>query len=88
MFFLLLLLFFKAQVLLSGNDRVWTTSYVMDKMATSVLESSEDAFRKAFKLYKRRNPPPDFRNVTDFCSGAAGEKVRNTKESLTESNIN
>ncbi|XP_037550529.1 nucleic acid dioxygenase ALKBH1 [Nematolebias whitei] len=47
----------------------------MAKMAASVLDNSEDAFRKIFKFYKRRDLPPDFRDVTDFCSGAAGEKI-------------
>ncbi|XP_028678106.1 nucleic acid dioxygenase ALKBH1 [Erpetoichthys calabaricus] len=35
-------------------------------MAASVLEQGEDAFRKLFRFYKRRNPPPDFSNVLDF----------------------
>lgn len=60
----------------------------MAKMAASMLEGSENAFRKIYTFYKRRDLPPDFRNVTDFCSGAAGEKVRDTKEALTKSIIN
>ncbi|KAM4723493.1 nucleic acid dioxygenase ALKBH1 [Anableps anableps] len=49
----------------------------MAKMAASmVAESGEDVFRKMFKFYKRREPPPDLREVTDFSSGAAsGGKV-------------
>uniref|UniRef100_A0A1A7X8D0 Nucleic acid dioxygenase ALKBH1 n=2 Tax=Iconisemion striatum TaxID=60296 RepID=A0A1A7X8D0_9TELE len=47
----------------------------MAKMAASMMEGGEDAFRRMFKFYKRRDPPPDFRDVTDFCGGAAGGKV-------------
>ncbi|XP_012708213.2 nucleic acid dioxygenase ALKBH1 [Fundulus heteroclitus] len=44
----------------------------MAKMAASVVaESGEDVFRKMFKFYKRREPPPDLKEVTDFSSGAA-----------------
>lgn len=32
----------------------------------SARESGEDAFRKLFKFYRRRNPTPDFSAVTDF----------------------
>uniref|UniRef100_A0A671STP0 Nucleic acid dioxygenase ALKBH1 n=1 Tax=Sinocyclocheilus anshuiensis TaxID=1608454 RepID=A0A671STP0_9TELE len=35
-------------------------------MAASIAEHGEDAFRKMFKLYKRRNPPPDFSEVIHF----------------------
>nr|XP_020471358.1 nucleic acid dioxygenase ALKBH1 isoform X2 [Monopterus albus] len=38
----------------------------MAKMAASMVQSGEDAFRKIFKFYKRRNPPPDFCDVIDF----------------------
>ncbi|MED6280635.1 hypothetical protein CHARACLAT_012817 [Characodon lateralis] len=49
----------------------------MAKMAASVVtESGEDVFRKMFKFYKRREPPPDLREVIDFSSGAAsGGKI-------------
>ncbi|KAM4542737.1 nucleic acid dioxygenase ALKBH1 isoform 1-T2 [Odontesthes bonariensis] len=47
----------------------------MAKMAASVVESGEDAFRKIFKFYKRREPPPDLRDVTDFCRGVPGDKI-------------
>ncbi|XP_040916477.1 nucleic acid dioxygenase ALKBH1 [Toxotes jaculatrix] len=47
----------------------------MAKMAASLVESGEDAFRKIFKFYRRRNPPPDFSDVIDFSKGAASDKV-------------
>ncbi|KAI5102003.1 nucleic acid dioxygenase ALKBH1, partial [Silurus meridionalis] len=45
------------------------------KMAASMVEHGEDAFRKAFKFYKRRNPPPDFSEVVDFSKKASNELV-------------
>ncbi|XP_069576884.1 nucleic acid dioxygenase ALKBH1 [Brachyistius frenatus] len=50
-------------------------SYVTGKMAVSMVESGEDAFRKIFKFYKRRVPPPDFSDVIDFSSGVPSEQV-------------
>ncbi|KAM3871421.1 nucleic acid dioxygenase ALKBH1 [Diretmus argenteus] len=47
----------------------------MAKMAASMVEHGEDAFRKIFKFYKRRNPPPDFSDVTDFSRGLRSDKV-------------
>ncbi|XP_047467764.1 nucleic acid dioxygenase ALKBH1 [Mugil cephalus] len=47
----------------------------MAKMAASIVESGEDAFRKIFKFYKRRNPPPDFSDVVDFSKNAPSDKV-------------
>ncbi|XP_068195346.1 nucleic acid dioxygenase ALKBH1 [Antennarius striatus] len=44
-------------------------------MAASLAESGEDAFRKIFKFYKRRNPPPDFSNVLDFSNGLPSGKM-------------
>ncbi|KTF74498.1 hypothetical protein cypCar_00047803 [Cyprinus carpio] len=35
-------------------------------MAASIAEHGEDAFRKLFKQYKRRNPPPDFSEVINL----------------------
>ncbi|XP_028251661.1 nucleic acid dioxygenase ALKBH1 [Parambassis ranga] len=47
----------------------------MAKMAASMIESGEDAFRKIFKFYKRRNPPPDFSDVIDFTKAIPCEKI-------------
>ncbi|XP_066550897.1 LOW QUALITY PROTEIN: nucleic acid dioxygenase ALKBH1 [Amia ocellicauda] len=47
----------------------------MAKMAASIVEHGEDAFRKLFKFYKRRNPPPDLSDVIDFSKGVINGKV-------------
>ncbi|XP_031136229.1 nucleic acid dioxygenase ALKBH1 [Sander lucioperca] len=47
----------------------------MAKMASSLVESGEDAFRKIFKFYKRRNLPPDFCDVIDFSKGLPSDKI-------------
>ncbi|XP_028827879.1 nucleic acid dioxygenase ALKBH1 [Denticeps clupeoides] len=47
----------------------------MAKMAASVLEHGEDAIRRLFKFYKRRCPPPDFRDVVDFSTNVKNERV-------------
>ncbi|CAJ1074180.1 nucleic acid dioxygenase ALKBH1 [Xyrichtys novacula] len=44
-------------------------------MAASVVESGEDAFRKIFKFYRRRNPPPDFSDVIDFSRSLPNDKI-------------
>ena len=44
-------------------------------MAASIMEHGEDAFRKLFKLYKRRSPPPDFSDVLDFSKIVKCDKV-------------
>lgn len=49
---------------------------VMAKMAASMVESGEDVFRKMFKFYKRRDPPPDLRGVIDFSGEPPKDKVR------------
>ncbi|XP_062253414.1 nucleic acid dioxygenase ALKBH1 [Platichthys flesus] len=54
----------------------------MAKMAASMVESGEDAFRKIFKFYKRRNPPPDFSDVIDFSRGVPSDKVISAKLDL------
>nr|XP_019940827.1 PREDICTED: nucleic acid dioxygenase ALKBH1 [Paralichthys olivaceus] len=54
----------------------------MAKMAASMVESGEDAFRKIFKFYKRRNPPPDFSDVIDFSRGVPSAKVISAKLDL------
>ncbi|KAG5857773.1 hypothetical protein ANANG_G00022930 [Anguilla anguilla] len=48
-------------------------------MAASIVEHGEDAFRKLFKFYKRRKPPPDFSDVIDFSKGLRNEKVFSTE---------
>ncbi|XP_035529883.1 nucleic acid dioxygenase ALKBH1 [Morone saxatilis] len=47
----------------------------MAKMAASMVENGEDAFRKIFKLYRRRNPPPDLSDVIDFSKGGPSDKI-------------
>ncbi|KAM9782605.1 nucleic acid dioxygenase ALKBH1 [Neosynchiropus ocellatus] len=44
-------------------------------MAAPLLESEVDAFRKVFKMYRRRNPPPDFSDVIDFSKASPSEKI-------------
>lgn len=53
----------------------------MAKMAASVLESGEDAFRNIFKCYRRKRPPPDFSKVIDFSTGEQSDKVSETIKS-------
>ncbi|XP_006632327.2 nucleic acid dioxygenase ALKBH1 [Lepisosteus oculatus] len=55
----------------------------MIKMAASMVEHGEDAFRKLFKFYKRRSPPPDFIDVIDFAKGVTNGKVLRTELSAT-----
>lgn len=50
----------------------------MAKMAASMVESGEDAFRKIFKCYRRKHPPPDFSDVIDFSTGEQSDKVSKT----------
>lgn len=38
--------------------------------------SGEDAFRRIFKFYKGRQPPPDFSDVIDFSKCGQSERVR------------
>ncbi|XP_077366623.1 nucleic acid dioxygenase ALKBH1 [Festucalex cinctus] len=47
----------------------------MAKMAASVVETGEDAFKKIFKFYKRRYPPPDFSDVIDFSKCVTTDKI-------------
>ncbi|XP_053700068.1 nucleic acid dioxygenase ALKBH1 isoform X1 [Synchiropus splendidus] len=44
-------------------------------MAAPLLESEVDVFRKVFKLYRRRTPPPDLSDVLDFSKASASEKT-------------
>ncbi|KAL7872854.1 hypothetical protein AOLI_G00119250 [Acnodon oligacanthus] len=45
------------------------------KMAACVAEHGDDAFRKLFRFYKRRNPPPDLSQVVDFSTTVQNERV-------------
>ncbi|XP_051876230.1 LOW QUALITY PROTEIN: nucleic acid dioxygenase ALKBH1 [Pristis pectinata] len=45
-------------------------------MAAGLLEQGEDAFRRLFKYYKRRRPPPDFSTVLDFSRAEKNLKVQ------------
>lgn len=47
----------------------------MAKMAASMVETGEDAFRKMFKRYRTKRPPPDFSDVLDFSTGKQSDKV-------------
>lgn len=47
----------------------------MTKMAASMVETGEDAFRKMFKRYRTKRPPPDFSDVLDFSTGKQSDKV-------------
>lgn len=47
----------------------------MAKMAASMVETGEDAFRKMFKRYRTKRPPPDFTDVLDFSTGKQSDKV-------------
>ncbi|XP_069805553.1 nucleic acid dioxygenase ALKBH1 isoform X2 [Dendropsophus ebraccatus] len=38
-------------------------------MSASALEQGEDAFRKIFRLYRKKNPPADLSGVLEFRSG-------------------
>ncbi|XP_034072470.1 nucleic acid dioxygenase ALKBH1 [Gymnodraco acuticeps] len=44
-------------------------------MAASSVVRGEDAFKKVFKFYKRKSPPPDFSDVTDFSKGLPSDKI-------------
>ncbi|XP_048842430.1 nucleic acid dioxygenase ALKBH1 [Brienomyrus brachyistius] len=54
----------------------------MAKMAAPVAERGQDAFKKLFKFYKRRVPPPHFSDVIDFAKGLRNEKVFAAKLNL------
>eukprot|EP00066_Takifugu_rubripes_P028973 XP_011618239.1 PREDICTED: alkylated DNA repair protein alkB homolog 1 isoform X2 [Takifugu rubripes] len=47
----------------------------MAKMAASMVETGEDAFRKMFKRYRTKHPPPDFSDVLDFSTGKQSDKI-------------
>lgn len=64
----------------------WKVNYVIAKMAASMVEGGEDAFRKIFKFYKRRNPPPDFSDVIDFSKGLPSDKVREMSDQWVDKN--
>ncbi|XP_041668914.1 nucleic acid dioxygenase ALKBH1 [Cheilinus undulatus] len=51
----------------------------MAKMAAAVVEGGEDAFRKIFKFYRKRNPPPDYSDVIDFSKGFTNDKIVSAK---------
>ncbi|KAK5856895.1 hypothetical protein PBY51_010175 [Eleginops maclovinus] len=44
-------------------------------MAASTVVRGEDAFKNIFKFYKRKKPPPDFSDVTDFSKGLTSDKI-------------
>ncbi|XP_061756339.1 nucleic acid dioxygenase ALKBH1 [Nerophis ophidion] len=45
----------------------------------AIVECREDGFRKIFKFYKRRSPPPNFSDVFDFSKPTTSDKVVQVK---------
>ena len=60
---------------------------MLGKMAASVAEHGEDAFRKLFRFYKRRNPPPDFSQVIDFSKTVENERVSVQTSGLSQPSV-
>lgn len=61
----------------------FTQPAAMAKMAASMVETGEDAFRKMFKRYRTKHPPPDFSDVLDFSTGRQSDKVTKNDESAS-----
>ncbi|KAM9356093.1 nucleic acid dioxygenase ALKBH1 [Pholidichthys leucotaenia] len=54
----------------------------MAKMAASIVESGEDAFRKIFKFYRRKSPSPDLSDVIEFSRCAPSGQIVEAKLDL------